>query len=255
MTEPAVLNSIEGKRYQKLKAQIGLWWNDRFKIGEALGEIRDSELYRVEYETFEAFVLTEYGFKRAQAYRLIEAAAVKESVALSPIGDKLTNEGQARALALVPDEQRAQVLEAASSAGEVTAKTITEAARQLKAKATEKPAEQLDKTGYPIPESILPEWLRATDVAQGMLTRISQLRTELKSGLKSDPIFAEVTNTTVADFDNAYTSIKCVRPYAVCSSCAGHNRKRCNLCKGRGFLSEFAWESYVPAEIKKMRGK
>jgi hypothetical protein len=254
MTETAILNSLEGKRYQKLKEQIGQWMNDRFKIGEALREIRDSKLYRQEYPTFEAFCAKEYNIEVKRAYRLIEAAAVKESVAMSPIGDKLTNEGQARALSIVPPQERAEVLEAASAKGEVTAKTITEAARETKAK-TEKPAEQLDKTGYPIPEAILPEWQRATEVAQGMLTRISNLRIELKNGLQSDPIFAEVTNTTVADFDNAYTSIKCVKPYAVCSSCAGHNRKRCNLCKGRGFLSEFAWESFTPAEIKKMRGK
>ncbi|MGI8656365.1 MAG: hypothetical protein ACR2LC_14255 [Pyrinomonadaceae bacterium] len=48
----------------------------------------------------------EYEIKHSQAYRLIEAAAVKESVKTSPIGDKVTNEGQARALASVPEEKR-----------------------------------------------------------------------------------------------------------------------------------------------------
>ena len=133
-------------------------------------------------------------------------------------------------------------------------KTVAEVARTTKAKAA-KPIAELDKTGYPIPESIVDDWRRAQDTARHMLSAISNLRSELKTALsESDVIFAEVTNTTVADLDNAYTSIKCVTPYAVCTSCQGHNRKKCSLCKGRGFISEFAWRSFVPAEIKKMRG-
>jgi hypothetical protein len=133
-------------------------------------------------------------------------------------------------------------------------KTVTEVARETKAKA-EKPKEQLDKTGHPVPAAVLDEWRRAEETARRMLSQISSLRSELKSALKEgDPVFAEVTNTTCADLDNAYTSIKCVTPYAVCTSCQGHGRKKCGLCRGRGFISEFAWRSFVPAEIKSMRG-
>jgi len=133
-------------------------------------------------------------------------------------------------------------------------KTVTEVARAAKAKA-ERPAERLDKTGYPIPEAILFEWDRAAEAAKTLLSHVSAARSELKNALaEGDAIFAEVTNTTAADLDNAYTSLKCVAPYAVCTSCQGHARKKCSLCKGRGFISEFAWRSFVPAEIKKLRG-
>jgi hypothetical protein len=113
------------------------------------------------------------------------------------------------------------------------------------------PVIQLDKTGYAIPDSILPDWLRADETAKAMLSQISKLKSQLKAGLEAkDVIFAEVTNTSIADFTNAYSSIKCVVPYAVCTSCQGHNRKRCSLCRGRGFLSEFAWRSLFPPRLR-----
>jgi hypothetical protein len=133
-------------------------------------------------------------------------------------------------------------------------KTVTQVARETKAK-KEKPEAQLDRTGYPIPDSILFDWNRAAETSKALLSHISAVRSELRNAFKEqDIIFAEVTNTTEADLNNAYTSLKCVGPYAVCTSCQGHNRKKCSLCKGRGFISEFAWRSFVPAEIKKMRG-
>jgi hypothetical protein len=192
--------------------------------------------------------------KRRQAYRLIESVEVKESVALSPIGDKIQNESQARALSVVPQSERSEVLEEAAKTGAVTAKSITEAAEKATGTKPEKPAEQLDKTGYAIPQSILEDWNRADETSRLMLSQISKLKIQLKTGLDTDIIFAEVTNTSVADFTNAYTSIKCVVPYAVCTSCQGHHRKKCSLCRTRGFLSEFAWRSFVPSEVKALRG-
>jgi hypothetical protein len=133
-------------------------------------------------------------------------------------------------------------------------KTVTQVARETKAKKV-KPEVQLDKTGYAIPESILFDWNRAAETSKDLLSHVSAVRSELRNAFKEqDIIFAEVTNTTEADLNNAYTSLKCVAPYAVCTSCQGHNRKKCGLCKGRGFISEFAWRSFVPEEMKKMRG-
>jgi len=139
-------------------------------------------------------------------------------------------------------------------------KTVHQVAKETKAKA-EKPAPSVgrtDKTNYPIPPSVLPEWDRAEETARRMLGPLSDLRSELQTVLDAnqktkDVIYAEINNTTIADINNAYGSLKGIRPYAVCSSCSGHNRAKCALCRGRGFLSKFAWNAYVPAEIKKIR--
>jgi hypothetical protein len=257
--ENLTLTEIETKRFETLKRQIRDWWKDRIKIGEALRQIRDSKLYRATHKTFEAFCIAEFEIKEAQAYRLIAAADVKESLKGSPVGEKITNEGQARALAVVPPQERESVLKEVSEKGPVTAKAIVEAVKHREqVKEPEKPTtpvERKDKTGYVIPESILFDWDRAAESSKRLLSAISDARSELKHALaEKDVIFAEVTNTTIADFDNAYTSIKCVVPYAVCTSCQGHQRKKCSLCRGRGFISEFSWRSHVPSEIKALRG-
>ncbi|MGW8703186.1 hypothetical protein ACWGOK_40835 [Streptomyces eurythermus] len=62
--------------------------------GKALEVINRGRLYRDTHGTFEDYVTEVWGFKRAQAYRLIDAWPV--AVAVSPIGD--INEAQAREL-------------------------------------------------------------------------------------------------------------------------------------------------------------
>jgi len=254
------LSPTEARRYQKLKRQIGDWWEDRFKIGEVLREIQDARLYRQEYSSFEAFCESEYGIKRSYAYRLIEAAGVKASVAMSPIGDKLVHESQARALGSVPAENRVAVLTQAAETGSVTAKGIAEVAQgangHAPAQAKETPVINLDKTGYPIPESILEDWNRAE--AFGLTLReISRIKSMVEDGLKERDfvLFAEVTNRTVATLKNAYGDLTQVIPHAVCSSCQGHERKKCALCKGRGFLSRFKYETCVSQKARDIREK
>jgi len=283
----AMSRQRKASRFEVLKHQIKSWWDDRFKVGEALLEIREQKLYRADYETFDEFCESEYGFKRAHAYRLIEFADVKASVQMSPIGDKLVRESQARALAPVPEEKRVEVLtEAAKAPGPVTAKRITEAARgngldphrwtslptgaQNKVKSgamtvgeanavydqqqrEEKPVQHLDRTGYPIPEGILEDW-RWCEAFQETLTYLSRIKVAAEKGIDDqDPRYREITNTTVATLKNAYGDLKRALPYAVCPTCQGRTPKKCTLCKGRGFISEFLYSTAVPEQTKKLR--
>jgi hypothetical protein len=52
-------------------------------------------LYRREYAGFDEYCREKWGWKRDHAYRLIDAAEV---VKVSPIGDKIKTESQAREL-------------------------------------------------------------------------------------------------------------------------------------------------------------
>lgn len=70
-----------------------------YKVGKALGRIRDGRLYRqVLFDSFETYVRDRWDMARSQAYRLINASKVIDN--LSPIGDGILpqNESQARAL-------------------------------------------------------------------------------------------------------------------------------------------------------------
>ncbi|MEK6280287.1 MAG: hypothetical protein AABN95_08010 [Acidobacteriota bacterium] len=139
--------------------------------------------------------------------------------------------------------------------GEKTVTTVARETKAAKAKIEEK-EKHFDKTGYPIPESVLGDWDRASELGRKWLRAISDLRSEIKTVFKDESVLlVEIDNTTLADLNNAYSSIKLVEPYAICGTCQGVQKKKCNLCKGRGFLSSFAWDKYVPEETKKMRGK
>lgn len=101
--------------------------NTFVEVGNALAAIRNERLYRDSHKTFEAYCQERWGMSRPQAYRLIESAEVLSS--LSPIGDKITTESQARELAKLSPEQRPEVYrEAVATApnGKVTAKHIAE---------------------------------------------------------------------------------------------------------------------------------
>jgi hypothetical protein len=95
-------------------------------VGRALVEIRDSRLYRATHATFEDYCRERWNWSRRRAYQLIEAAVV---VAESPECEPLVHtERQARELAKVEPDKRAEVLHAAAECGKVTAKSIREAA-------------------------------------------------------------------------------------------------------------------------------
>ena len=101
------------------------------EAGKALQDIRDQELYKQAYSTFEEYVKVRWHWERAHAYRLIDASQV--AINLSPMGD-IPNERQARELTKLPnaDLQRAafgvaETIAEQNKAGKVTAKDVKKA--------------------------------------------------------------------------------------------------------------------------------
>jgi hypothetical protein len=119
----------EARRLAVLEQTIEAGMASFVLVGEALLEVRDSRLYRINYPTFEAYCKGRWGFGHSHAARLMEAAQV--ATALSPIGEVPTNEAQARALAPVlrehgPEAAAAVLTEAIEATnGHVTAAAIT----------------------------------------------------------------------------------------------------------------------------------
>ncbi len=106
-----------------------------YEIGQALGEIRDSQLYKQTlFQTFEAYTRARWDIGRSQAYRLIDAYRVIGN--LSPIGDRLPgNETQTRPLVpLDPPEQRKIWKDFLNTGMEVTARNIKRFIDERKAK-------------------------------------------------------------------------------------------------------------------------
>lgn len=78
-----------------------------YEVGAALLAVRDRRLYRATHGTFEAYCRERWGMSKPQATRLIQAAEVVSD--LVPMGTVPTNERQARPLAAVAPEDRAEV--------------------------------------------------------------------------------------------------------------------------------------------------
>lgn len=217
--------------------------------GLALKAIREKRLYRATHHSFENYCQEVHGWGRQRAFLLIEAAELKKSLP-KDVQNFVQLPSQATALLGVPKPSQRDILKKAARSGKVTARSIREAAKESK------PEVQKDETGIAIPDAILEDWARADETGNRLLRMISTLRTEIKKGFDDeDIIFREVTQGINADLNNAYATIKGIVPHAVCTSCQGHGRSKCNLCKGRGWISKFLFDTAIPEETKKVRQK
>lgn len=114
----------------------------------------------------------------------------------------------------------------------------------------------LDGTGLPISQYLLPIWERRHE-AQEYLTMISRMKGAFRKAQdEKDVLFAEVNfSSLLAHLDQAYADAKSALPFAVCPTCQGKSADACQLCKGRGFISEHRWKHAVPEETKVIRAK
>jgi hypothetical protein len=274
-----VMRIREDARLSELEKVIAKGKKTFVEVGLALAEIRDLRLYKREYSTFSEYCQEKWGWKRAHAYRLIEASEV---VKMSPIGDKIKTESQARELAKVPADQRAGVVQALAAEGQpMTAATINRHLPPVPvrngANGTEgtpgklpglqsaagtplppppPPAKVVDGTGWPIPTQLIPLWQRTGEV-QEWLTTLSRLKGVLRAAQESkDTLYAEMNfSSALSQLDQAWTDLKTAKPFAVCPTCQGQVPENCTLCRGRGLISEHRWNACVTSEDKAFREK
>jgi hypothetical protein len=104
-----------------------------FEVGEALAEIRDSRLYKIEHATFEDYCETKWKMSKTSANRLIVSSKINET--LTPVGVIPSSERQVRPLAKLPAEQQpAAWVAAVESAGgkQPTAKQVEAAVEVIR---------------------------------------------------------------------------------------------------------------------------
>ena len=116
-----IITLEESQRLVKLEDVVRRGLSNFNEVGEALSEIRDSRLYRIEYKTFDDYCRDKWGISRVQAHRL---TAASEIAATLPIGNKPTAESQVRPLVRLPQEERGSAWEEASVNGTPTAKEV-----------------------------------------------------------------------------------------------------------------------------------
>jgi hypothetical protein len=130
MTMENRLTTTETGRLKELEAVIERGRQTFIDVGYALAEIREANLYRQNYSTFEDYCCDRWEFSRSYAHRLSEALGIVEML---PIGNipPPDNEAQTRELAPLKDnpESMAEAWQEAneSSDGQPTAKEVKKA--------------------------------------------------------------------------------------------------------------------------------
>jgi hypothetical protein len=113
-----------------------------------------------------------------------------------------------------------------------------------------------DETGWIVPESLYELWDRRGEVRE-MLAQLTNIASRLLGFQQAkDPLFKGVNySAAVNRLQLAYMEIKAAQLYAVCTTCQGRNFSKCTLCKGKGLISQFVWNTIVPEEVKEIRKK
>lgn len=105
------ITTSESKRLLELEEVIERGLSTFIQVGEALAEIRDSRLYRVQFSTFEEYCREEWEMSKTQANRLIAGSEVAEN--LTPNGVTPRAESQVRPLTQLPPSEQPKAWEAA----------------------------------------------------------------------------------------------------------------------------------------------
>jgi len=128
-----IITMQESARLVELERKIETGMTTFVEVGNALMEIRDSRLYRVEYKTFEAYCRDKWGMSKVRATQLIGAAKVSANL-VTVVTKTPTTESQARPLTVLPPEQQPEAWERAVEIAEgeqPTARQVEQAAREI----------------------------------------------------------------------------------------------------------------------------
>lgn len=128
----ASLTEVETWTLRRYEDVIDRGLHTFVEVGEALAAIRDKRLYRDSHGTFETYCEKRWNLTRKRAYDLMGAAATVLAIeAVSPMGDKIASERQARELAGLSPETAAAVVEQAAESGKVTAASLAKAREEI----------------------------------------------------------------------------------------------------------------------------
>lgn len=122
----------ERELLQKHETTIKKGLNTFVEVGQALLEIRDKKLYRIEYKTFEEYCKQKWQIKSSRSYELINASIAIKNV--RNCGQMPKTESQVRPLtSLEPEVQNAVWQETVEKHGDnITAKKVQEVADDWK---------------------------------------------------------------------------------------------------------------------------
>jgi hypothetical protein len=260
------LQTLDRERFELLKKSISDGIAVCYIVGAALREIKEREFWKADgYESFESFCDAEWGWTKRYCNQLIVDSDAINS--LPPSMRKLiTSHAAAAELAKLPETLRLGVVaQVVNTKKPVTATAIKKATPTTipsrkpskppaRKKDPDKPNPIIDGTGIEVPVECLDLWERGIE-AQELITFVSAIRLRLNSIFEAkDKLFVELDFTDgLASLSRLLSDVQRAKPYAVCPSCQGKLAKGCIVCKERGFVSKYYWDTFVPEEQKALR--
>ena len=176
------LSPSQQTELERLEAVIKGGWKTFLEVGEALAQVRDEDLYKGKYDSFEEYWRIELGYSRSYAYNLIGSAEVNEQLSsIEDFKDKPLNESQLRELISVPEGKRAEAWKTAIKLARdqpLTARIVHKAALKFKPKKAGKPKTKKSASAKPV--NIKPA-LKLIDEAAGLAQGNVRLLDRLKA--------------------------------------------------------------------------
>lgn len=203
------------------------------EVAQALRRIRDEELYRENYKTFEEYVDKRWGWTRRRAYQLIDACEVREdlcTVVHIPEAAEITRERQLRELADVPTDSLEEVVTTAAKLADgkpITASILRKAKQQVMEPGDE-PEAVAELTG---PDAALAN--------RPLITKLINMIHAVRRAITDTPDvpgterLQRSEKSIVLHLDNANSSLKCCVPEQTCDKCGGGG---CPLCDSLGWI-------------------
>lgn len=250
-------------------AQAILNWRDAtIDLAAVIVEAKEREIWKLKYDSWNDFCQLECGITKRWANKLVVASKAMVQIAnfeppkvlqingtsgndVPTFDPQIPSVAAAVELASVPTENQPAVLASAVSSGKVTAKSIA-AAASVAVPIQDVKDIRKDAVGRTIPADVIADWDRAAKVASTLRGCASEIKVTVERGLADkDIVFAEITNPTIAEAASLHYTLSQIAPHAVCPCCQGKLKKNCQLCRKRGYISKYLWNSpAVSAETK-----
>tara|TARA_R100001594_G_scaffold102461_1_gene137188 strand:+ start:5602 stop:6339 length:738 start_codon:yes stop_codon:yes gene_type:complete len=220
--------------YQRLNETVREGKRAWIAMASALIEIRDRKLYRqAGYETFDDYCIEEHEFKSNYARRLMSGCDIAKKY-------DLDNEGQARALGRVPEQDQDEVMARVRDrqGQQISSSMIedmhTEIVQERANTVPPQDAAVLDPVEGEVVE-VIEAKPRPAQEAREILSQIESVHAEIKRLAATQSGAFIVLDAVATDLRNVYTHINRTQPTRQCYGCNGRG---CKICRDTGFVTE-----------------
>lgn len=254
LTKLQKLDVVERRDLRKLEAIVEQGKRAFIETGRALREIRDRQLYKEEFTSFESYVKERFSITKQHAYRLLSAVGTAERLK-EPEEERVTHglpsENQApperslREIARLPEDQQKEAWDEIKQASDnPTLSEVKQAVDQRLGVASPETPQDADSDASADatdePQGDVPEYVRdalkAASVHKRICSQINECLRLVKevTEVPGTELLVMRQRSVIAELENAKNSVSLAMPYSVCPRCGGAG---CPQCGNLGWVN------------------